>query len=146
MSDAWWTHPMCKFFKFLHLCFSIRVTWFHDVSNLKGPIKYWKMLCTCIWILAIFTVFTVFTFLKIQSTVKNIYLILLTWKPGKLTWVKAYVSFLDHLLSVCNIFTLFSSSPEPLDQFQPNLIGTKHPLVKGIQLAQINVHAFSKGR
>ena len=44
--------------------------------------------------------------------------------------LKAQVSFSDHLssvlclsvcLSVCKLFTFSSSSPEPLDQFQPNL-------------------------
>ena len=36
--------------------------------------------------------------------------------------------------SVCKVFTFSSSSPEPLGQFQPNLIGKEHPWVKGIQV------------
>ena len=52
--------------------------------------------------------------------------------------LKAQVSFSCSLLSiglsVCKLFTFSSSSQEPLGQFQPNLIGTKHPCVKGIQV------------
>ena len=61
--------------------------------------------------------------------------------------LKAEVSFSYHLssgvclsvcpsvcLSVCKLFTFSSCSPEPLGQFKPNLLSTKHPWTKGIQV------------
>ena len=41
---------------------------------------------------------------------------------------------------LCGVVIKFSSSfssPEPLGQFQPNLISTKHSWVKGIQVCSI---------
>ena len=57
---------------------------------------------------------------------------------------KAQVNFSDQNMSVVRrrcrcrrcfkLFTFSFSSPESLDQFQPKF-GTKHPLVKGIQVS-----------
>ena len=64
--------------------------------------------------------------------------------------LKAQVRFSDRLLSiclsVCKLFTISSSSPEPLAGPISNKLGTKHPWVKGIQvLTNEGSHPFQRG-
>ena len=62
---------------------------------------------------------------------------------------KAQVSFSDRLLSVvclsvCKLFTFSTSSPEPLDQFQPNLAQIILGL-RGFKFVQMKGNALFQG-
>ena len=78
-----------------------------------------------------------------KSSLGSGYISLFKWRAPPFSKMR----LLRNSENTLTFFVLKSSSPEPepVDHFQPNLISTKHPLVKVYKFISMKGHAFFQG-